>query len=172
MITADRFADCLAFVLKAEGGFSNDPMDSGGATNLGITSETLAEYLGRPVTVADVRGLTAETAAAIYRARYWQPVHGDSLPAGVDLMAIDSAVNMGVRTAARMLQVAVGVPMDGVIGDQTLSALAHVRPEAVIQAMSAKRAQTYRALDDFKRFGAGWLNRLSAVTKQALQDAQ
>ncbi len=43
------FADCLAFVLEEEGGYSDMPGDPGGATNMGITRATLADWRGKPV---------------------------------------------------------------------------------------------------------------------------
>jgi len=35
-----NFEQCLALVLKAEGGFVDNPQDPGGMTNLGVTKET------------------------------------------------------------------------------------------------------------------------------------
>ena len=41
-----RFDACLAVVLVQEGGYSDDPADPGGATNMGITRDTLARLAG------------------------------------------------------------------------------------------------------------------------------
>jgi hypothetical protein len=39
----DRFESCLAFTLRQEGGYVDDPADPGGATNMGITLVSSAE---------------------------------------------------------------------------------------------------------------------------------
>ena len=46
---------CLAFVLAAEGGYVDDPMDPGGATNLGITLDVLSQWRHSAVTKDDVK---------------------------------------------------------------------------------------------------------------------
>ena len=53
-----RFEECLARVLKHEGGFVNDPVDRGGMTNLGVTKRVWEEFVGHPVSEADMRALT------------------------------------------------------------------------------------------------------------------
>jgi lysozyme family protein len=40
----DRFDICLAFTLKTEGGYVDNPADPGGATNMGITLATLRQW--------------------------------------------------------------------------------------------------------------------------------
>lgn len=170
-MSASRFPACLDWVLKAEGGFVDRGDDPGGPTNLGITSQTLAEYLRRPVNIEDVRGLTRASVAPIYEALYWTPIGGDSLPAGVDLMLFDCAVNQGVGAAVHLLQTAVGVPPDGVIGPVTLAAPALRYPKAVIWKLSTARLERYRANPHVNTFGRGWMNRLAAVTAQAQKDA-
>jgi lysozyme family protein len=52
-----RFEDCLARILKHEGGYVNDPLDSGGRTNLGVTQRVWEEFVGHPVTEADMKAL-------------------------------------------------------------------------------------------------------------------
>jgi hypothetical protein len=118
-----RFAACLEEVLWHEGGYADNPRDPGGATNLGITIATLGEWRGRAVTKADVKALTREEAAAIYRARYWKRVRGDALPAGLDLAVFDFAVNSGPARAVKALQRELGVAQDGLVGPVTLGAL-------------------------------------------------
>jgi len=166
-----RFNICLDRVLKHEGGFVDHPKDPGGATNMGVTQATLADFLKRPVTVAEVKALSRQTAADIYRSRYWSPLLAEGMPAGVDYMVFDLAVNSGVTRAARFLQLAVGVSPDGKIGPGTLGTVAKEDPKALVLALSERRENFFRALKTFPTFGAGWIRRLREVTKDALEDA-
>ena len=61
----------LAFVFSVEGGYTDDPMDPGGATNLGITLDELSVWRHTAVTKADVQNLQRDEAGAIYRTNYW-----------------------------------------------------------------------------------------------------
>lgn len=168
MLEQERFNRCLAEVLRLEGGFVNDPRDPGGATKFGVTRAVLGEARGHAVTADEVAALTQAEAADIYRQRYWAPVHGGDLPAGLDLMAFDMAVNMGPGTSARLLQTALGVEADGSIGKDTIAA-ANAHPAAdVIRATCDQRRARYRSLAGFAAFGRGWLNRTDAVEALAL----
>jgi lysozyme family protein len=164
---ADRFPACLAIVLGHEGGFSNDPQDPGGATNLGITRTTLAAWRGRAVTEAEVLALSRDEAMAIYRARYWDVMRCGDLPAGLDLMVFDFGVNAGPGAGARMLQRAVGAPPDGAVGPVTLAAALRADRPAAIDRMAKLREDHYRALPTFGRFGRGWLRRTEEVRQAA-----
>lgn len=163
----DRFGECLPLILKHEGGYVDHPKDPGGATNLGITLGTLSDWLGRRATKAEVKALTRETVAPIYRKNYWDACQCDKLPAGVDYMVFDLAVNSGPSRAKRYLQSAVGAIEDGVIGPKTLERVGRVHPDNIILAMSKRRENFYRSLDTFPTFGKGWLRRLAEVTKSA-----
>jgi len=59
----------IAEIIQREGGFSDRTADRGGATNFGITIQTLAAWRKKPVTVDDVKKLTPAEATEIYRAR-------------------------------------------------------------------------------------------------------
>lgn len=113
-------------VLKHEGGYVNHKNDRGGATNLGITQDTLSLYLGRPATIGDVKLLTKETAAKIYKKNYYYAPKIDLLPDLIEPIIFDIAVNSGAGRAIRMLQQALfdkGYPVgatDGVIGKNTI----------------------------------------------------
>ena len=168
MTEQERFDRCLGAVLRLEGGYCDNPEDPGGPTKLGVTLAVLSEALGRPATAAEVRALTPDAVAPIYRGRFWRAVGCGSLPAGPDLMAFDTAVNMGPEAAIRLLQQALGVRQDGEIGPRTLAAAGAAEPQALIDQFGRLRARRYRALGDFAVFGAGWMRRLNTVQAQAL----
>ena len=107
---ADLFDTCLAFTLAQEGGYVDDPADPGGATNMGVTLATLRHWDHDPALgPTDVRDMTRQTAAAVYRTLYWNALQGDSLPAGVDLSTFDFGVNAGTRRSAELLQQVLGL---------------------------------------------------------------
>ena len=162
------FADCLPLILASEGGFVDDPQDPGGATNLGITLNTLSGWLGRLASLAEVKALTPATVAPIYRADYWNAAHCGACAAGVDLMVFDEAVNQGVGRAIRALQAAVGVAADGAFGPATLAAVKAADPAATINAIAASREAFYRSLPTFAHFGKGWLARVARTQAAAL----
>lgn len=162
------FADCLPVILNSEGGFVDDPQDPGGATNLGITLNTLSRWRKHTATVEEVEALTPADAAPIYQALYWNVAHCDDCPAGVDLMVFDEAVNQGPGRAVCTLQEAVGVTADGLFGPATTAAISAADPAATINAIAAARVAYYRTLSTFPRFGHGWLNRVQATTAKAL----
>lgn len=164
------FERALAHVLAMEGGFTDDPHDPGGPTNLGITLGVFAAWRNVTVTavnradlVRDLKAIDHATAAAIYRRRYWDTSHSAELPASLALMHFDAAVNHGVGTAIRFLQEAVGAEVDGEIGPLTRAAVARTPVAAAVEAYAAIRRRRYRALPHFWRFGRGWLRRVDAT---------
>ena len=119
-----NFEKALALVLEHEGGYVNHPSDPGGMTNLGVTKRVWEEWVGHEVDEKTMRGLTPEIVGPMYKAKYWDKVKGDDLPAGVDYCVFDAAINSGPGRAAKWLQAAVGVDPDGGIGPKTLQAVA------------------------------------------------
>lgn len=158
------FNKAFEILIEAEGGYVNDPQDNGGATNYGITRNTLSDWLGRPVTNDDVRNLALEEARAIYKKNYWNVVQCDKVPDWMKLHLFDAAVHSGPRTAAAWLQVAVGVKSDGVIGDITLAALAKKKDTEVLPVFVMQRLWLMGNHADFKRFGRGWCSRVVKIT--------
>ncbi len=171
---ASMFDVALAHVLEMEGGWTEDPYDPGGPTNLGITLATLAAHRGVVLDAStfaglreQLRAITGDEARAIYLARYWQPSRADALSAGVGLMHFDAAVNHGVGAAARMLQEAAGATVDGEIGPATIAACANSSADTILQRYAAARRARYRALSHFWRFGRGWLARVDITLRKA-----
>lgn len=163
-----NFERAIEMLFESEGGYVDDPVDKGGPTNYGITLPTLAAYRGRLVTKADILALTKEEAAVIYRDLYWAKIQGDDLPSGIDYAVFDAAVHSGPRQAARWLQDALGVIIDGTIGSQTLAASNAVQAGGLIYAFCDMRLAALRGLSTFSRFGRGWENRVNRVRGDAL----
>lgn len=167
-MTAATWPKAFAAVLRHEGGYVNHPKDPGGMTNLGVTKRVWEEWAGHPVDEAAMRALTPAMVEPLYRAKYWNAVRGDELPAGVDLCVFDVAVNSGPGRAARLLQAAVGAAVDGGIGPKTVAAARGASPHAVINSMCDARLEFLRGLPTWPVFGQGWWARVEGVRKQSL----
>jgi lysozyme family protein len=169
---ADRFEACLAFTLREEGGYVDDPADPGGATNMGITLATFRQWSDNSeLGSAQVQDMTERTARAIYRSLYWNPLRADALPIGVDLSVFDMGVNAGIWCSARLLQRALrftGEGVDGCVGPETLDAAAKCDPRTLVSDLADRQAAYYTSLADFPTFGAGWLARTEARRNAAL----
>lgn len=168
----DRFAACLAFTLKYEGGYVDHPADPGGATNLGVTRATLAKWRGAPVTKAQVKALTREEAARIYRRFYWEPAGGDHLPPGVDAVVFDWAVHSGPRRSLRALQKVLALNADGAPGPALARALVYADAAQTIASLCRERRAFLARLKGFRVFGRGWSRRVDALEKTALAMAR
>lgn len=168
----NSFTACLDFVFEEEGGYSDMPGDPGGATNMGITRATLADWRGRAVSKEDILSLEREEASAIYKAHYWQAICGDALPAGLDLALFDDAVNSGPRQAVRDLQRALKVVSDGIIGPVTLAAIEAAALADLVSALCATHKARLSALPHFSQFGRGWTRRIQRAERAALAMAK
>ncbi|WP_312999669.1 glycosyl hydrolase 108 family protein [Leclercia sp.] len=121
-MTLDQIIDAT---IKAEGGYVNDPADSGGATNYGIT-EKVARANGY---TGDMRSLPLATAKQIYRNEYLVKPGFADFPSEIAAELFDTGVNMGPATAAKFLQRAINalqgssLTVDGKMGPATKSAV-------------------------------------------------
>jgi len=167
-MAAQNFQRSLDLVFSHEGGYVDHPKDPGGATNLGITLKTLSGFRGRTVSKQDVRNLTRDEAAQIYRLQYWNPIKGNDLAPGVDFAVFDYTVNSGAGRAIKDLQRVVGVTPDGAFGLQTLAAVNAMDPRKVINALCDRRLAFLKSLTTWKTFGKGWQRRVDGVRREAL----
>lgn len=164
----ENFEAALKALLKHEGGYVNHPQDPGGMTNLGVTKRVWQDYVKREVDESEMRALTPEAVAPLYRERYWNAVRADDLPFGVDFVCFDCAVNAGPRQAAKFLQRAAGVKDDGAIGPATLEAVRARSSKEMIESFSEQRLNFLKALPTFSTFGKGWTRRVEEVKIEAL----
>ncbi len=166
-MAAENWGEAFRALLRHEGGFVNHPKDPGGITNLGVTKRVWEEWTSHPANEADMRGLTPGMVEPLYRERYWRKVRGDELPAGVDLAVFDCAVNSGPGRAAMLLQQAIGVWPDGVIGPKTMAAIKAADAKATVDRFCDLRLAFLRGLPTWPTFGKGWERRVEDVRRQA-----
>jgi len=161
----ENFQPSLLFTLTQEGGFSDNPDDPGEATYQGITLATLRDFTGQTdLNIDDLRAISSNLRDSIYSVAYWTSTYCDELPAGIDLMVFDHAVNCGAEASIRLLQSACNIQPDGYMGPETLAAAAHV----TIPALQAMQHHYYMALSGYVDFGRGWLARLQRRTARAI----
>jgi lysozyme family protein len=163
-----NFPRALALVLRSEGGWSDNLADPGGATMKGVTLANFRRYVKADASKADLKQITDEQVATVYRRFYWDAVAGAELPAGIDYAVFDFAVNSGPGRASKYLQAVVGAVQDGRIGPATLGAV-KARPAGVIvDALCDARLVFLRRLPTWPTFGRGWSARVASVRAEAL----
>jgi len=155
-----NFPRCIELIMTEEGGLSQHRQDPGGLTNYGISQRSYPEL--------NIAALTKETAITLYRRDYWNQISGDDLPPGLDLLVLDCAINQGVPSAILLLQEAVNVPLDGVIGPVTLRNAQRAMPD-LLNHFCALRAWRYEINHNEDVFGKGWFRRLFRMHALAWQ---
>lgn len=183
---SDLFDTRLAgHILAVEGGYVNDPRDSGGETNFGITKR-VAERYGYH---GDMRHMPKTIALQIYRQQYWvDPGFADVAKRSAKIAEelFDTGVNAGVGRAAGFLQRALNalnnqgklyadIREDSDIGPATLRALdAYLKARGrdgetvMIRALDCLQGAFYLDLATRRpkdeAFAYGWmLNRIGNV---------
>ena len=165
----NNFDKCLEMLLHHEGGYVNNVHDRGGMTNLGVTKRVYDKWIGRESTEQEMRDLTPDDVAPIYKKNYWDRVKGDSLPSGLDWACFDWAVNSGSGRPAKAVQRAVGATADGAIGPATLGLIMEKDPKFIIEYVHDVRQDFYKSLKTFETFGRGWTRRNKETLHQALE---
>ena len=155
-----------AWIVDVEGGYVNDPQDSGGETKYGISKRAYPDL--------DIANLSEEDAASIYKRDYWDRIKGDDLPASIACVVVDYAVNSGVSRASKALQGACGIANgDGIIGPHSLNAVwttvKNTSEEAVVDAVTQQRQEFIRALSIYDTFGKGWERRIDETRAKAME---
>ena len=164
---SSNFKECLELVLKAEGGWVNHPKDPGGETNLGVTKRVWEEWVGHPV--ESLKKLTKEDVAPLYEQKYWRPCYCEVLPRGLDFVVFSMGVNAGPGRSVKLLQSAIGILPDGIIGPRTRALISSSNGADIVVKFSEVRREYYKSLKTFPIFGRGWLARVDREEEEALQ---
>ena len=154
------FNEIIEQVLEHEGGYVHDPKDLGGETKYGITKRFYPEL--------NIKELTKEKAKQIYKDDYWDKNRIEEVPQELWYIYFDMCVNMGRRTAVKILQRAANskgrrIDVDGGMGPATLRAIKGVEAERV----RAYRVKYYSDLitkkPEQEKFYYGWYKRATEV---------
>ncbi len=163
----NNFVRCLPPILREEGGNDDDPHDHGGRTSRGIIQREYNAYRKRKgLPVRDVWSASADEIREIYHDQYWMP-WCEKLPLGVDLVYFDFAVNAGPGQAAKAMQRALGIVVDGRMGIATVQAATEADAGALVKRFSDRRRAFYRSLSQFSRYGRGWMSRTARIERLA-----
>lgn len=101
------FNKALKFVLKWEGGFSDNKNDYGGRTNKGITQNTYNAWLkSKGLASKDVKNITDSEVEQIYYNNYWLKAGCNNMTEKFAIVCFDTAVNMGVSRVSEFLRAA------------------------------------------------------------------
>ena len=174
----DKFKKVAPIILRHEGGYVNNPNDSGGPTNKGITLATFRAYakedLNIEPTLDNLKKITEQQATIIYKKRYWEPKgFCDVNNLKVALMIYDWTITSGgaVKQVQKLLvnKYEKDISLDGAFGQQTISAINSIEDQdALLIDISIIRKDYYTDLaydDNGKKtknyeFLKGWINRV------------
>ena len=162
----DRFEKIFDYLLKVEGGYTNDKNDKGGETTWGITKEEARDFGYK----GNMQDLTMDFAKSIYFKKYYLGNKLDKVINNkVALSICDWAVNSG-KNGIKNAQIAINqltnanLDIDGIIGNKTLEALNAADPEKFLEVYHNLQRIYYRSKIESdktqKEFLAGWLNRV------------
>ena len=155
-----NFNEIIKQVLEHEGGYVNDPKDLGGETKYGITKRFYPDV--------DIKNLTIEEATEIYKKDYWDKNKVESLPQNLWHIYFDMCVNMGKRTAVKVLQRAAvnkgrDIEVDGGLGPMTIGALKGVELDRVRAFRVKYYVDLITAKPEQEKFFLGWFRRATEV---------
>lgn len=167
----DRFEKIFKYLLKVEGGYSNDKYDSGGKTKYGIIEKEARAYGYK----GDMRDMPLRIAEDIYYKKYFKKNRLDEVVDDkISLSVCDWIVNSGSWGAKKAQQALntinnSNLAVDGKIGNQTLFGLNNVDPEKFLEVYHNLQRKFYHSIATArptqKTFLRGWLNRVDKKEK-------
>lgn len=179
------FLNAFKITMGNEGGYANNPNDSGGETYAGIAHNYWPNWQGWPIVhatlaqkPANLNSALAANAAlqtqvqAFYKANFWDVLSLDSLNSQQTANQLfDTGVNMGTGIAGRFLQQAVNaltpgkLTVDGQVGPLTIAAANACNAQALYNQLIGLRKQRYlniiAANPSQAQFERSWMSRLT-----------
>ena len=159
----------VPIIKKWEGGFVNDPSDSGGATNKGVTISTFRSFYGSNKTVEDLKKLSDTQWLHIFLNGYWNKCQASNINnQSIANIFVDWAWGSGPVTAIKQVQKIVGTDVDGIVGQKTLDAINKKDPKTLFNAIKKARIEFVENLVKQRpkdaKFLQGWKNRINSFS--------
>lgn len=161
------------FILKWEGGFVNDPIDRGGATNMGVTLNTW-KSVGydkngdKKIDVKDLKLLSKEDVVKkVLKPYYWDKWRADEINnQSIANILVDWVYTSG-KYGITKVQAMLNLKPDGVVGNKTLSAINdYPNQRQLFQRIKNERLafidRIVKNNPSQRRFLKGWKNRVNA----------
>lgn len=157
----------IPFILKWEGGFVNDPLDKGGATNKGITISTFRQVFGKSKTVDDLKHITDEQWNYIFKLYYWDRYKADSINnQSIANICVDWVWASGIWGIKKVQQL-LNTTADGIVGPKTINAINNQHPKELFNKIKKARITFVENIvkhnPSQNRFLKGWLNRINNI---------
>lgn len=153
-------------ILAWEGGFVCDPVDKGGATNMGVTIDTYRTVFGKDKTVEDLKTLTIPEFTMVLKRYYWDLWKADEIKnQSVAEILVDwvwGSGDWGIIIPQRILK----VKQDGLVGRITISALNNQDQEVFHEKVKQARYTFINGIikkdPSQEKFHKGWNNRIAS----------
>lgn len=164
----------VPFILKWEGGYVNDPVDLGGATNMGVTIATWRSVGydkdgDGDIDIDDLKLLTKDDVVnRVLKPHYWDRWKADQIRSqSIANILVDwvwGSGAYGVKIPQRIL----GVKVDGQVGPITLKAINDYPDtrelwDKILEARKEYIDDICRKRPANNKFRKGWLNRLNSL---------
>jgi lysozyme family protein len=158
------FENAKAALLKAEGGYSNDPNDPGGETNFGVSKRSYPQL--------DIKNLTFEEACInVYTPDYWNRYGISAInPQTIATKLFLALINMNPMDAIKCLQRALNTVslnesflVDGRLGSNTIKGINACQQAWLLDRFRIELAAYYllvvKANEKELKFLEGWIGR-------------
>ena len=161
----DRFEKIFDYLLKVEGGYSNDKYDAGGKTKYGIIESEARKYGFK----GHMRDMPLDIARDIYNQKYYHKNGLDTLKSDkIALSVCDFIVNSGnwgtKKAQAALNELGFDLRVDGILGEKSLAALNEVDENKFLEKYHDLQRRYYKVIvanrPSQKVFLKGWLNRV------------
>ena len=177
----NKQTNLINMILRNEGGYANDPSDSGGRTYKGISENNFPKWKGRKIINKHEplkRGeyIKDEEIFNFYLVHFYYKLKLDQINnLYISAHLLDHGVNAGISNGVKCLQralndiLSIDIIVDGKIGPVTISEINNSNPKTLLSKLIEEREKYYKSLVDknpkLKKFLNGWLNRINETNK-------
>jgi lysozyme family protein len=152
-------------VFTNEGEFQQDPLDRGnwtsGIVGLGELKGTKYGISAMTYPDLDIKSLSLVEAKEIYKRDWWDKLRMERFHTSFQYQLFDASINHGIHNASRMLQRALKVSADGIIGPKTVDAATEIDINDLLLRFLAERLVFMTHVRTWGTNGKGWARRIA-----------